>query len=347
MAAHRKHQHTTLPEREFIEVFEAHGAQGVHELTGADLTNIYRRRRLLENKLKRTITPPAPKAHLPQAEQYPHRIEMRIKDGVVLIGSDAHYWPGPATTAHRAFVRTIKELKPVCVVMNGDALDGSTISRHPPIGWEKRPSLVAEIEAVQDRLEEIEAAVDRRKARPPVDDEILPRYKPLRNKQQTPRLIWPLGNHDMRYGTRLATVAPEYAKVHGTRLKDHFSTWEPCWSLFINDDVVVKHRYKGGIHATHNNTMWAGRTMVTGHLHALKVTPLDDYNGTRFGVDTGTLADPRGQQFTDYTEDGPLNWRSGFAVLTFKNWQLLWPELVHVMDEAKGLVQFRGEVFRV
>lgn len=347
MANHRKHQHTTLAEREFIEVFQAHGAQGVSDMTGAELTNIYRRRRYLENKLKLTISPPGPRPHLPQAEQYPHRLTLKVKDGVVLVGSDAHYWPAQITAAHRAFVHFIKEMRPVAVVMNGDALDGSTISRHPPIGWEKRPSLVSEIECVQDRLEEIEAAVDRRKVRIPVDDELLPRYKLLRNKQQTPRLFWPLGNHDMRYGTRLATVAPEYAKVHGTRLKDHFPGWEPCWSLFVNDDVVVKHRYKGGIHATHNNTMWAGRTMVTGHLHQLKVTPLGDYNGTRFGVDTGTMADPEGPQFVDYTEDSPKNWRSGFAVLTFKNGALLWPELVHVRDEAKGLVQFRGEVIAV
>jgi hypothetical protein len=113
--------------------------------------------------------------------------------------------------------------------------------------------------------------------------------------------------------------------------------------------VVVKHRFKGGIHATHNNTLWAGKTIVTGHLHSLKVTPLSDYNGTRWGIDTGTLADPAsntegGPQF-HYNEDNPQNHRSGFIVLTFKDGQLLWPEVCNVIDQNH--VSFRGEVIRV
>ena len=79
--------------------------------------------------------------------------------------------------------------------------------------------------------------------------------------------------------------------------------------------------------------------MVTGHLHSLKVTPFDDYNGIRYGVDTGCLADTDGKQFMDYTEDNPKNWRSGFAVLTIRNGNLMWPEVVHVSKEG---VEFRG-----
>ena len=92
-------------------------------------------------------------------------------------------------------------------------------------------------------------------------------------------------------------------------------------------------------------TIFAGVTMVTGHLHSLKVTPFNDYTGNRFGVDTGTLAEINGPQFMDYMEDNPANWRSGFAVLTFKDGRLLWPELVHKWDE--GLVEFRGQVVDV
>ena len=42
---------------------------------------------------------------------------------------------------------------------------------------------------------------------------------------------------------------------------------------------------------------------------------------------------------------GPSNWRSGFAVLTFRDGRLLWPELVARVDEEH--VQFRGEVIEV
>jgi hypothetical protein len=84
---------------------------------------------------------------------------------------------------------------------------------------------------------------------------------------------------------------------------------------------------------------------VTGHLHSLKVTPFDDYRGTRYGVDTGTLADPAGPQFNNYLEEGPTDWRSGFAVLTFYKGTLLWPEVVKVF--APGLIEFRGKVMDV
>jgi hypothetical protein len=252
---------------------------------------------------------------------HPGRLDFEIENGVVLVGSDAHYWPGFVSTAHRAFVRFCKELKPKAVVMNGDMLDGATISRHAPIGWESRPSLIQEIETVKDRLGEITVAAGKA------------------------RRFWPLGNHDARFETRLATVAPQYATVHGVHLKDHFPDYSACWMLVVNDNVVIKHRIRGGLHAAHNNTLNAGTTTVTGHLHSLKVTPFSDYGGTRWGVDTGTMADPYGPQTADYTELGPVNWRSGFIVLTFSGGELLWPEIVHVREEGK--VEFRGKVIEV
>jgi hypothetical protein len=211
------------------------------------------------------------------------------------------------------------------VIMNGDVFDGASISRHPPIGWETRPTVAQEIEACRDRLHEIEQAVPRSCA-----------------------LSWPLGNHDSRFETRIATVAPELAMVKGVHLKDHFGTrWEPCWSTWLNGgDVVVKHRFKNGIHATHNATMWAGRTIVTGHLHSLKVTPFSDYSDRpRWGVDCGTLSDPNGPQFVHYSEDNPKNHRSGFIVLTFKGGSLLWPEIVHVFRD--DCVEWRGDLVYV
>lgn len=257
---------------------------------------------------------------------FPHRQYVGIENGVALVFSDAHYWPGPASTAHRGLVKLAREFgrEVKVLVANGDMVDGSQISRHPPIGWERRPSLIDEIEATQERLGEIADAAPKAKR------------------------VWDLGNHDARFETRLATVAPEYARIHGVHLRDHFPDWTPAWSTWLNDGpggVVVKHRFKGGVHATHNNTLWAGKSIVTGHLHSGKVTPFTDYNGTRYGVDTGTLADPEGEQFVDYTEDGPKNWTSSFGVLTFWRGRLLPPELAVVI--APGLLTFRGKVLKV
>ena len=130
-----------------------------------------------------------------------------------------------------------------------------------------------------------------------------------------------------------------------TKLSDHFTAWEKCWSVWLNENTIVKHRNKGGVHATHNNTVFSGVNIVTGHLHSLKVTPYTDYNGVRYGVDTGTLADIYGPQFENYLEQNPVNWRSGFAVLTFHDGELLMPELAIVHTEST--IQFRGEVIDV
>ena len=258
----------------------------------------------------------------PPSAEHPQRAHLAVHSGVVIVASDAHYWPGPASVAHRALVKFCAELEPVAFVLNGDAFDGASISRHPPIGWEDRPTVAQEVEACQERLAEIVDALPRRAAR-----------------------TWCCGNHDLRFETRLATVAPEYARVHGIHLKDHFPEWPTAWSCFVNDDVVVKHRFKGGLWAPANNALWGGRTMVTGHLHSAKTLPVTDYNGTRWGVDTGCIADPYAAAFTDYLEDGPRNWIQAFAVLTFHKGVLLWPELVVAVDKAS--VQFRGQLIRV
>ena len=113
----------------------------------------------------------------------------------------------------------------------------------------------------------------------------------------------------------------------------------------MNDDVVIKHRFKNGIHAAYNGTLHAGKTLIHGHLHSLKIYPFTDYNGTRYGVDAGTMADIYGGAFEGYMEDSPRSWRSGFLVLTFHNGKLLMPELVQVWDENS--VQFRGKVINV
>lgn len=297
-------------EQDFIRLFTKYGPTETAKRLGTTDTAVYLRRSHLERKLNRQIVAPPKvgvRAGTRAGIEHPARLPLEVKDGYVLIGSDAHYWPGIITTAHRAFVRFAQELKPKAIILNGDVLDGASISRHPPIGWEDRPTLEQEMDACKDRLAEIQ------KAWPAAER------------------VWTLGNHDGRFETRLATVAPEYAKVHGVHLKDHFPQWRPAWACWINGEVVVKHRYKGGIHATHNNTLWAGKTIVTGHLHSGKVTPFDDYTGRRWGVDSGTLAEPGGPQFVDYMEDNPANWRSGFVVLRFQRGRLLWPQLVTVI----------------
>lgn len=250
------------------------------------------------------------------------RRELEVENGTVIVFSDAHYWPGEPSVAHRGLIHFLNHTPGVvAVVCNGDAIDGSAISRHPPIGWESCPTVKEELEVCQERLGDIAlAAGDAQK-------------------------IWLLGNHDARFETRLAQVAPEFKDIHGIHLKDHFPDWECGWSLFINDSVVVKHRMGGGAHAAYNNTIRSGMSTVTGHLHSAKVTPYTDYRGTRYGVDPGCLADIYHPAFQGYLEDNSRDWRSSYCVLTFRNRSLLMPELVLVWDQNH--VQFRGELIEV
>jgi hypothetical protein len=225
--------------------------------------------------------------------------------------------PDEVSPAHKALVKVIKAVKPKMVIMNGDVFDGASISRHPVSGWNSTPSVKQELEACQERLGEVEKAA------------------------KGAALHWTWGNHDQRYNARLAAqVGDTWRGVEGMNLTDHFPKWKFSTSVMVNEKVMIKHRYHNGIHAVYNNTLKSGVSIVTGHLHSLKVTPWTDYNGTRYGVDTGTLAFIDGSQF-DYAEDSPKNWRSGFAVLHFIDGQLMPPELVQVIGDQ---FYFRGEL---
>lgn len=252
----------------------------------------------------------------------PNPIE--FEDGTILVCSDCHYWPGDAPTAHRAFVKLARQLKPFAVVVNGDEFDGAAVSRHGRNGWEQRPTVSQEIQAVQTRLEEI------RKACPDAHH------------------LGTFGNHTARFDTYLSAHAGAIEGVFGSKYEDHVPGWTYAWAWMVNGHTLIKHRIKGGIHATWNNTGDAQINTVTGHMHNLRVTPRSTMsqvnNGTIYGVDTGMLADPWGPQFA-YIEQGPRNWRAGFAVLTFVDGVLMPPELVQVVEEDK--VFFRGKIIEV
>jgi len=311
-------------DQEFIGLWNKHGSVvELSKILEISPRNINSRRRKIEERHGIVLAGVA--RNSPDFKvTYPEnniRVNVTLKNGVIVVGSDCHYWPGIISTAHRAFVKIIKEIKPRMVVMNGDVFDGASISRHPVSGWGTTPTVKQELEACQDRLKEVEKAA------------------------RGSALHWTWGNHDMRFNARLAAqVGDTWRGVEGMNLTDHFPRWKFSTSIMVNDNTMIKHRYHNGIHAVYNNTMKAGISIVTGHLHSLKVTPWSDYKGDRFGVDTGSLADVNGDQF-EYSEDNPKNHRSGFAVLTFVDGRLLPPELCQVWDDDH--VVFRGELIKV
>lgn len=283
------------------------------------------RRRSIESRHKIVLPTIDPRPAYNQANQVSEAgavAALTIRDGQILVGSDAHIWPGPLSTMQRAFLQFAKKLKPAAVVANGDFFDGARVSRHASIGWEAKPSVRQELEAVQDYMHEL--------------------FKASPNSKR----FWPLGNHDARFETRIANVLPEVEGIKGVHLKDHIQGWTPCWRLDVNDDVVIRHRELGGEHADFRNVQTAGKTIVTGHDHRTGVVFWRNYRGLHYGVRCGFLGDsPLDPQFVHYLEGRAPNWHPAFVLLTFKDGRLLTPELVTKFDD--GRVEFRGDLIAV
>jgi hypothetical protein len=319
----------TCSDTEFIQLWgQLQSATRISEHLGVSIRAVHSRRRWIENHYHMTLGSSDHRGfkydrNRPKSFSPLKQIDLGILDGTIIVFSDAHFLLGQRTTAFKGLLWAIQEFKPKAVICNGDAFDGATISRHD-VTDQPQSSVIQELKACQGALGEIEETA--------------------KAERHNVKLLFTFGNHDVRFANRLAQHAPQFKDVHGFKLTDHIPDWEFCWAVWPTPEVIIKHRYKGGIHATHNATLNAGVSCVTGHLHSLKVTPFSDYNGTRYGVDTGTLAEIDGPQFT-YAELNPSNHRSGFAVLNFFNGELLWPELV--AKHSEDHIQFRGDVIDV
>jgi Calcineurin-like phosphoesterase len=319
----------TCTDGEFIQLWEKlQSAQKVADHLGIANRAVHLRRRWIEKEYNMALHASDHRGakydkNKPKSFSPLRQIELGMLDGTVIVFSDAHFIPGQRSTAFKGLLWAIQEFRPHAVICNGDALDGASISRHD-ITDQPQTSVIQELKATQGALGEIEEVA--------------------KAARHNVKLLFTWGNHDIRFGNRLAQHAPQFKEVKGFKLTDHIPDWDFCWAVWPTEQCIIKHRYKGGIHATHNNTVNAGVSVITGHLHSLKVTPFNDYNGTRYGVDTGTLAETDGPQFT-YAELNPSNHRSGFAVLNFFNGELLWPEIV--AKHSEDMVQFRGCVYDV
>jgi len=309
-----------ISDEEFMRLFGVLGAKKLALKVGVGEREVYKRRRNVESRHGAILTAPTQ-----FSVEYPGRVPLQIKNGQVLIGSDFHVWPGEESTCLRAFKKFVDDIKPVAVILNGDVMDFPRISRHPQ-NWEKAPDVQEELEAAQDHLNDIVG----------------------RTKRGTQK-IWTLGNHDARFEALFANSSPQMRGVKGVHLSDHFGAWQKAMSCMINYEVeqgrtMVKHRLQGGQHATYNNVKKAGTHIVTGHLHAQNVRRVSDYRPyDLYGVDAGCVAEKKHRAFT-YTEDSPLDWGEGFALLTYVDSRLMMPELITKWD-AKT-VQFRGGLIR-
>jgi hypothetical protein len=315
-----------VSQAEFIEIFKSTGGRvsEVAKIIGTAERTVHKRRRSIESRTGQMLR--SESSHSPDygvvVDEFPDWQQLQIKNGLIVAFSDSHLFPNTKTTAHRALLKLIKELKPKAVIDMGDLLDFGSISRHHRIGWDRQITVKKEIEWAGTCLREIKS---------------LGRF-------HTARVM---GNHDQRFSGFLSNNIGQFEGVKGFSLQEHLQGWPVSWSIRVNDDQLeITHRWKGGIHATHNNTLNSGISYATGHLHSQKVSPYTDLSGDRWGVDVGTLASIYGPHFR-YLEGKPRNWRSGFAVFRFVNGILREPQLVRVLDEKRGIVEFRGQDINV
>jgi hypothetical protein len=320
-----------LSDEEFINVWQKYqSATLVAEATGLSLRRIFQRRKDLEEK-KRVILgssrtdkggrhDPEVVRAIQSSRRDVNRIE--IANGTILVGSDAHYSPGHIPVAHKAFCNVLTDLgsQVKAVVLNGDILDGGSISRHPRIRWRRAPTVKDELNAVIDRTEEI------RKAAAP-GTHFLRTY----------------GNHCARFESRLSAQVPEYEGVGGFLLKDHLPHWQDSDRIDVNDDMVIIHDWHSGLHSGWNDVLKGGCHTVTGHTHELGCKAHRGFKDTHYGIKTGMLADEFQEEF-DYRLGKPgMNWQPGFAVLTWVDGMLLHPEFCSVRDDGKAY--FRGRLY--
>lgn len=322
----------TLSDEEFIALWRRlPSATRIAEVTGMNVRAVHTRRASIEGRLG-VLLPSAIRvgsnsdggATIKMVMSARRDInQLEIDNGVVLVGSDAHYTPGVVSTAHKALCNLACDLGPQlsAVILNGDILDGGQISRHPRGGWNALPNVKQELEAVQERVAEIEGAV-----------------------ASGVRLMRTYGNHCARFEARLAAQVPEYEGVAGFTLREHLPAWTDSLRIDINDDTVVIHDWHSGLHSGWNDVLKGGCSVITGHTHELGFKAHVGFKErVHFGVKTGMLAEDDQPQF-DYRKGKPgMNWRSGFAVLTWVDGLLLQPEFCAV--ESDGRAWFRGKQY--
>jgi hypothetical protein len=241
---------------------------------------------------------------------------VRHPNATVVVFGDAH-WTSlhqPRSLAHEALLRAIPAIKPDILLSVGDLVDMGEPSRHDPLGWSRRIKVKDEMDAAKQHLDDIMGCA--------------------------PKALhwWVRGNHDDRFDKYLALNAAMFEGADGFDFAGQFPDWQMCHRLDLNDSVVM-HRFHGGIHAGYNNAVKAGVNFISGDTHSLEVKPMVDMRGRRYGVQCGMLADPTWPCF-GYMQGNTRLWTPGFAVLTYRNGELMPPELCEIVN---GVAWFRGQ----
>lgn len=313
---------------EFERIWHEEGGSpaAVARRIGVEVANVYQRRKRLERDGASLPTNPDRVRDLSQARYaYPRREHIHVEDGWVVCFGDMHARPlawreDGDTLAMQTLLAwlDVYGARVSALVCMGDALDLKSLSRHPPIGWDSKPSVADEVGGAQHDLRRIA------------------------ERAPEAERVWCIGNHDERFNRFLSTRTPEFENVLGFGLADSFSDWRMAWSAMVNGSLLLLHRWHTGVHAVHSNLTKAGGAHVgTADTHRLRVYPYSGQLGTLYGFETGCLADPT-QSFFEYTRGLDPNWQPGFIVARFRDGVMEPPQPIHAGERFRVVVQGRA-----
>ena len=309
----------TVSDAEFIKAWHRLGSpQKVATELGLSIRRICdRRAKLAEREIYLpTLTANRASAEWTPKVEFQRQRPFEVDTGTVIIFSDPHWLPDHTPVPTEALKRLCKDLKPQLVICGGDAVDGDTISRWDVTrGHHKRFSIREELDTVREKFNELAAVLGK-----------------------TPR-AWVLGNHDVRLSRFVISKCPELQDMPGMRLEDWAPKWPLSWTVAVNPGtagmLVVRHRNQAGM--LHLQAQKSGCHYAHGHTHNLNDNAKPTFNGVRYSIDCGSLADPNSEGF-DYME-GNVPHVCGFAVLTYQAGRLLKPEFCYLHE---GEMWFRG-----
>ena len=214
---------TNVSDAQLIEAYQRLGSTlKVSKELGISDRSVRRRKVKLNHKLHIPITVTKPVFY---RREHNARTDCTIENGVFLIGSDVHIWPGELTVGQKSFISVAESIQPSGIFLNGDVFDGAGISRWPKSSFgHKLPTVKEELDAVHLFLNQVKKA------------------SPFSKRW------WLICNHDMRFESKLANLVPEFEGVPGFSLQEQFPEWPMSISMMVNNNLMIKHRYHNGIH---------------------------------------------------------------------------------------------------
>lgn len=220
------------------------------------------------------------------------------------------------------WLNMLEDVRPDKVILNGDILDGESVSRYDPVAPMSWPD---ELELAANMLRRIRRAVGDKAA-----------------------IHWIDGNHEQRYYIYLAKNAAAIA-ANAAKLSDLLPMRELSIQYHTHRQYVllphgmhVQHRYAvnpiAGVSAVRSMAKLGGSIMI-GDTHRVGSSHILDRGGPRVGYEIGCMC----KLDAGYAYEHGVNWQNGFMMIRHHGQDML-PEYNQVVAHS-GRFAFEGVVY--